>query len=51
VLVAVAARTLAALNVEVTLPQYRVLVALASRGPQRTVDLAGDARRHLAPAR
>ena len=26
---------------EVTLPQYRALVVLASRGPQRIVDLAG----------
>lgn len=42
VLVALAARTLAAIDAEVTLPQYRVLVVLASRGPQRTIDLAGE---------
>ncbi len=40
VLVAIAARSLAAAG-EVTLPQYRALVVLASRGPQRAVDLAG----------
>ncbi|MFR9778962.1 MarR family winged helix-turn-helix transcriptional regulator [Micromonospora sp. MS34] len=40
VLVGVTARTLAGLDVEVTLPQYRTLVLLASRGPLRTVDLA-----------
>lgn len=39
-LVAVAARSLANLAEEVTLPQYRVLVVLASRGPQRVGDLA-----------
>jgi DNA-binding MarR family transcriptional regulator len=40
-LVAIAARSLAAAGDEVTLPQYRALVVLASRGPQRVVDLAG----------
>jgi DNA-binding MarR family transcriptional regulator len=40
VLVAVAARSLAAAEADVTLPQYRVLVVLASRGRQRIVDLA-----------
>jgi DNA-binding MarR family transcriptional regulator len=39
-LVAVAARSLAAAEEQVTLPQYRALVVLASRGPQRAVDLA-----------
>jgi DNA-binding MarR family transcriptional regulator len=39
VLVAIAARSLTAAG-EVTLPQYRALVVLASRGPQRAVDLA-----------
>src|SRR3954454_18404179 len=34
VLVAVAARSLSAVNSDVTLPQYRTLVVLASRGPQ-----------------
>ena len=40
VLVAVAARSLAEHESEVSLPQYRTLVVLASRGPQRPVDLA-----------
>lgn len=40
VLVAVAARSLGAAKTEVTRPQYRVLVILASRGPQRIGDLA-----------
>jgi DNA-binding MarR family transcriptional regulator len=41
-LVAVTARSLAALSeVEITLPQYRALVLLATRGPQRVIDLAG----------
>jgi DNA-binding MarR family transcriptional regulator len=39
VLVAIAARSLAAAG-DVTLPQYRALVVLASRGPQRSIDLA-----------
>lgn len=39
-LVAVAARSLADLAEDVTLPQYRVLVELAARGPQRLADLA-----------
>ncbi|MGI8493457.1 MAG: MarR family winged helix-turn-helix transcriptional regulator [Acidimicrobiales bacterium] len=40
-LVAVAARSLADLGEEVTLPQYRALVVLRTRGPQRAADLAG----------
>ena len=40
VLVAVAARSLSAAEEEVTLAQYRTLVVLASRGPQRVADLA-----------
>jgi len=40
-LVAIAARSLAAAGQDVTLPQYRALVVLASRGPQRVIDLAG----------
>lgn len=40
VLVALAARSLGQIDAEVTLVQYRALVVLASRGPQRTVDLA-----------
>jgi DNA-binding MarR family transcriptional regulator len=39
-LVAVAARSLAAVGDEVTLPQYRALVVLAARGPQGTAELA-----------
>ncbi|MDT7710983.1 MAG: hypothetical protein QOG20_6590 [Pseudonocardiales bacterium] len=39
VLVAIAARSLATAG-DVTLPQYRALVVLASRGPQRSIDLA-----------
>jgi DNA-binding MarR family transcriptional regulator len=41
VLVAVAARSLAEHETTVSLPQYRALVVIASRGPQRPVDLAG----------
>lgn len=40
VLVSVAARSLAAVDDDVTLPQYRALVVLASRGPQRPSELA-----------
>ena len=40
-LVAIAARSLGTAGEEVTLPQYRALVVLASRGPQRLIDLAG----------
>jgi DNA-binding MarR family transcriptional regulator len=39
-LVAVAERSLGAAAEETTLAQYRALVVLASRGPQRVVDLA-----------
>ncbi len=39
-LVAVAERSLGAAAEETTLAQYRALVVLASRGPQRMVDLA-----------
>jgi DNA-binding MarR family transcriptional regulator len=39
-LVAVAARSLATVADDVTLPQYRALVELAVRGPQRPADLA-----------
>lgn len=41
-LVAIAARSLADEGVEVTLPQFRALVVLASRGPQRVVDVSGE---------
>jgi DNA-binding MarR family transcriptional regulator len=40
VLVSVAARSLAAVDQDVTLPQYRALVVLTSRGPQRPSELA-----------
>jgi DNA-binding MarR family transcriptional regulator len=39
-LVAVAARSLAGAEEQVSLAQYRVLVVLATRGPHRTADLA-----------
>lgn len=39
-LVAVAARSIAAAGGEVTLPQYRALVLIAARGPQRLATLA-----------
>jgi DNA-binding MarR family transcriptional regulator len=39
-LVAVAARSIAAVGGDVTLPQYRALVLSAARGPQRLIDLA-----------
>lgn len=39
-LVAVAARSLAGMGEDVTLPQYRALIELAIRGPQRVADLA-----------
>jgi DNA-binding MarR family transcriptional regulator len=42
VLVALAARSLGQLDADVTLVQYRALVVLASRGPQRTIDLATE---------
>ena len=41
-LVAVAARSLASAESEVSLPQYRALVVLAARGPQRPSDLAEE---------
>jgi DNA-binding MarR family transcriptional regulator len=42
VFVGVAARSIAELDEEVTLPQFRTLVVLVSRGPQRIVDLAQE---------
>jgi DNA-binding MarR family transcriptional regulator len=41
-MVALAARSLAGLDADVTLPQYRALVVLASRGPQRVVDISSE---------
>lgn len=43
-LLAVAARSLATVAEDVTLAQYRVLIELASRGPQRLADLAAALR-------
>jgi len=40
-LIAVATRSLGAAAEDTTIAQYRALVVLASRGPQRMVDLAG----------
>jgi DNA-binding MarR family transcriptional regulator len=41
-LVAVAARSLAELEPEVTLPQFRALTVLAYRGPQRALDISTE---------
>jgi DNA-binding MarR family transcriptional regulator len=41
-LVGLAARSLAGLDADVTLPQFRTLVVLASRGPQRAVEIAAE---------
>lgn len=41
-LVALTARTLSELDADLTVPQYRTLVVLASRGRQRPVDLAEE---------
>jgi len=41
-MVALAARSLAGLDADVTLPQYRALVVLASRGTQRVVDISTE---------
>jgi DNA-binding MarR family transcriptional regulator len=41
-MVALAGRTLAELDPDVTLPQSRALIVLASRGPQRVTDIAAD---------
>jgi DNA-binding MarR family transcriptional regulator len=41
-MVAIAGRSLAGLDADVTLPQYRALVVLASRGPQRPVDISTE---------
>jgi DNA-binding MarR family transcriptional regulator len=43
-LVAMSARSLAAVEGEVTLPQYRTLVVLQSRGPQTLHELAAELR-------
>jgi DNA-binding MarR family transcriptional regulator len=41
-LVGITARSLAALSAEVTLPQFRALVVLASRGPLRPADISAE---------
>jgi DNA-binding MarR family transcriptional regulator len=41
-LVGLAARSLAGLDADVTLPQFRTLVVLAARGPQRAVEVAAE---------
>jgi DNA-binding MarR family transcriptional regulator len=41
-MVAIAGRSLADVDPDVTLPQSRALVVLASRGPQRVIDIATD---------
>jgi DNA-binding MarR family transcriptional regulator len=42
--VGLAARSLAELDADVTLPQFRALVVLAERGPQRVVDISAELR-------
>ncbi|MEV6489081.1 MarR family transcriptional regulator [Actinoplanes sp. NPDC051633] len=42
VFIGLAARSIAQVDEEVTLPQFRTLVLLVSQGPQRVVDLAGE---------
>jgi DNA-binding MarR family transcriptional regulator len=42
VLVGLTARSLARLDVNITLPQYRTLIVLAGSGPQRVVDLTAE---------
>lgn len=49
-LVAVAARSLASIDTEVTLPQYRALVVLASGGPQPVGQLADALGVHASTA-
>jgi DNA-binding MarR family transcriptional regulator len=41
-MVALAARSLAGVDADVTLPQYRTLMVLAARGPQRAADVAAE---------
>jgi len=41
-MVALAARSLSGLGEDITIAQYRTLVVLASRGPQKIADLAGQ---------
>jgi DNA-binding MarR family transcriptional regulator len=46
--VGLAARSLADVDPEVTLPQFRTLVVLAERGPQRVVDISAEL--HVSPS-
>jgi DNA-binding MarR family transcriptional regulator len=41
-LVGITVRSLAALSSDVTLPQFRALVVLATRGPQRPADISAE---------
>jgi DNA-binding MarR family transcriptional regulator len=41
-LVGITARSLAGLSAEVTVPQFRALVVLAARGPQRPADISAE---------
>jgi DNA-binding MarR family transcriptional regulator len=41
-IVGIAVRSLSAAGADVTLPQFRTLVVLASQGPQRIVDIAAE---------
>lgn len=38
----IAARSLAGVDAEVTLPQFRALMVIASRGPQRVADISAE---------
>jgi DNA-binding MarR family transcriptional regulator len=40
--VGITARSIIAVNDDVTLPQFRALVVLATRGPQRAVDISAE---------
>jgi DNA-binding MarR family transcriptional regulator len=41
-MVTVAARSLASVDPDTTLPQFRLLMLLASRGPQRAIDISAE---------
>jgi len=42
VIIGIAVRALSVSGVDVTLPQFRTLIVLATRGPQRVVDIASE---------
>ena len=50
VMVAVSAQSVASVEDQVTLPQYRVLVMIASRGPQNVTSVAQGLRVHTSNA-